>query len=274
MSRMDLIELAALDALGLLDEIESDLFDRSFHHASATVQDEVREIQARVVEQISHVCSEEPPASLRERVLQAVAEAVELDSPAPLASIRRAGDRTASAYDHAGESDDARRVRRLQLAGHFWRAACFILLGVVVSVVFMLVNAQNANNQLAYYALNSNLHDQLERHIGPTFRAYLRDGTAERIVLSSTNEDCDGWANLWIAEGTTEAMLITEGLPELDEGQTYQLRVRDVAGRVRVIANVAAGELIRGSRITVDSSTLVAVATWELAGPNGVVLSS
>ncbi len=48
MTREELIELAALDALGLLDEYESALFTRSFHHAPAAVQKEIKDLQAAV----------------------------------------------------------------------------------------------------------------------------------------------------------------------------------------------------------------------------------
>ncbi len=46
MSREELLELAALDALGLLDEYEAALYTRSFHHAPAAVQDEIKDLQA------------------------------------------------------------------------------------------------------------------------------------------------------------------------------------------------------------------------------------
>ena len=37
MTHEELLELAALDALGLLDEYESALFTRSYHHAAVAV---------------------------------------------------------------------------------------------------------------------------------------------------------------------------------------------------------------------------------------------
>ena len=42
MTREELLELAALDAFGLLDDYEAALFTRSFHHAPVAVQDEIR----------------------------------------------------------------------------------------------------------------------------------------------------------------------------------------------------------------------------------------
>ncbi len=48
MTRQELLELAALDALGLLDRYEAALYTRSFHHASAPVQDEIVRLQAEI----------------------------------------------------------------------------------------------------------------------------------------------------------------------------------------------------------------------------------
>ena len=48
MPREELLELASLDALGLLDEFDSAHFTRSFHAAPASVQDEIRRLQASI----------------------------------------------------------------------------------------------------------------------------------------------------------------------------------------------------------------------------------
>ena len=75
MTRQELLELAALDALGLLDRYEAALYTRSFHYASAPVQDEIVRLQAEIVSDESLLPEEEPDDSLRERVLRKVAEA-------------------------------------------------------------------------------------------------------------------------------------------------------------------------------------------------------
>ena len=48
MTQRELLELAALDALGLLDEFEAAYYTRSFHDAPATVQDEIKRLQAEL----------------------------------------------------------------------------------------------------------------------------------------------------------------------------------------------------------------------------------
>ncbi|MCP4007434.1 MAG: hypothetical protein GY725_24900 [bacterium] len=91
MAREDLLELAPLDALGMLDDYESALFTRSFHHAPAAVQDEIKELQAKVASNPVLLPKIEPPARLRERVLMRVDRAIEEGGAElrPLATIGR-----------------------------------------------------------------------------------------------------------------------------------------------------------------------------------------
>ena len=56
-----LIELAVLDAHGLLEPIESDLFDRSFHDAPASIQDEIIQMQRDFALDESLLPSDTPP---------------------------------------------------------------------------------------------------------------------------------------------------------------------------------------------------------------------
>jgi hypothetical protein len=96
MTQRELLELAALDALGLLDDFEAAIYTRSYHDAPATVQDEIRRLQAEIATDQRLLPGDEPDPGLRERVLKTVAQAIERDESrlAPLATIgrRRAAD--------------------------------------------------------------------------------------------------------------------------------------------------------------------------------------
>lgn len=89
MSRDELLELAPLDALGLLDDFEAALFDRSFHHAPAAVQAEVSALQAEVAAMVGSLVREEPAAVLRSKVLVRIGAEVEeiAEQLKPLAHI-------------------------------------------------------------------------------------------------------------------------------------------------------------------------------------------
>jgi|GEM_PF-635003 len=72
MTTTDLIELAALDALALLDEPERVAFERALASATPGVQAHVRREQARLAHLEMLLPAVEPPADLRDRVIHAV----------------------------------------------------------------------------------------------------------------------------------------------------------------------------------------------------------
>ena len=80
MTREELLELAALDAFGLLDDYEAALFTRSFHHAPVAVQDEIKELQASFASDPVFVPDVQPATDLRHRVLDRVSKAIETES--------------------------------------------------------------------------------------------------------------------------------------------------------------------------------------------------
>src|SRR5262245_38253520 len=80
MTREELLESAALDAFGLLDEYETALFTRSFHHAPAAAQDEIIAMQADLVSDERLLPQRNTEQALGGRGLDAVALAIEQDS--------------------------------------------------------------------------------------------------------------------------------------------------------------------------------------------------
>lgn len=76
MTLKDLLEHAHLDALGLLDERDKAAFEAALATAPAGVRAQVRSEQARWATMETLLPDAEPPAELRERVLDAVHEAI------------------------------------------------------------------------------------------------------------------------------------------------------------------------------------------------------
>ena len=93
MNTLDLIELAVLDALGMLEPAEADAFDTAFRAAAPSVQQRVRTEQARLANLERLLPDVSPDPAVRDLVLtavreamlaQAVAEAAESDEDGPL----------------------------------------------------------------------------------------------------------------------------------------------------------------------------------------------
>ena len=90
-SRDELRELATLEVIGCLDEVESARLERLFEAARPSVQSEVRALQAQIAVEPSLRSAEAVPEDLRLRVLARLATAIEEAerAQAPLASIGR-----------------------------------------------------------------------------------------------------------------------------------------------------------------------------------------
>src|SRR5262249_53868009 len=76
MKTQELLELAALDALGLLDENERETFDRAFRAAPPALQAQIRREQTRIAGDDWLLPKVQRPIGLRARVLAAWREAV------------------------------------------------------------------------------------------------------------------------------------------------------------------------------------------------------
>jgi hypothetical protein len=266
MTRRELLDLAALDALGLLDEYEAALYTRSFHLAPAAVQDEVIELQARVATELAQFSDEEPNPSLRSRVLDYVSRTIERESTAfaPLATIGRP-------QRHRGASADvAGRIGAAAGAMMFWRVAVFVLCAVTVVLGYTLTRAWHAHHEIAKAALSDTTRAQIEQHIGPTAKRYLFDASARHVVLKPLQADAAGRVAIYTDEALQRGLLITEGLDDVP----YELRVSDERGELHVVAVIDGGRALDGTRIELAKLRLTDGARWELSGPTGVVFAS
>lgn len=265
MTREDLIQNAALDAFGLLDEYEASLFSRSFHHAAVAVQDEILRLQAEVSMDPALMADEQPDDLLRDRVLAAVARAVEREATrlAPLATI--------GGRKPANESQTPTRMR-LPASGLFWRAAVFALAASVVVMAYLLTQANQQGHLISRLALDNNTAAQLERLIGPTFKDFFFDQQARRVVLQpvSRNSTCRG--ALYVKDLTKDAILVFEGLPRGAEGSAYSLLAVDEGGRSHVLATFSGSEDLAGQQFTVEPLSVAAVVRWEIRDAEGVVV--
>ncbi len=268
----ELRELAALDAFGLLDEYETALFTRSYHHAPAALQNEIMALQAALVSDDSILPDVTPRAELRAIVLQAVSRAIEASDVqlAPLATIGRS--RPAPAAASASSS-------RWFFAGpgQLWRAAAFVLIGAVVVLAYFWNEVYRQNNMFTMWALDNDtdkLIEALGDDLGPNFEQYLRDGRSERITLAAIDQTVpadDDWANLWLLADDDQALLIVNGLPMGDT--EYTLTVRDSAGRTETVKQFRHDRHRVTHRISV-SAFARAGSTWEISGPTGVLMRS
>lgn len=206
-SRDELLELAPLEALGLLDTYEEHQFDQGFASAPPSVQDEVRDLQAAVAAEFGSACQDAPDRALRYRVLAALSDAVESDDEAlaPIAAIgnhsefQRRLERLASQRTSPEGSEtvaDAVRRDRAARSSLLWRAAALTLgCGLLVTLYFTN-RLSETTRDLAHLALSNQnriqLQDGLRSQVGPTYVTYLDSTSAVVYSMGGTPEDGAG----------------------------------------------------------------------------------
>jgi hypothetical protein len=264
MTGRELLELAALDALGLLDEFEAAIYTRSYHDAPAAVQDEIKRLQAEVAADTTLFPGEEPDASLRERVLRAVAEAIEREESrlAPLATIGRR------------RMSDLRRDSRFAIwaSGHFWRAACFVLAGVAVVFALFWVQAASYVNALSEIAYIGHTEEVLEELIGPTVKDFLFDPETAYIVLEPSQGGSEAKGLVCLNELTGDAFLVTDGLAQKGSG-AYTLTLNEGGGPKELHSFGSTGG-VQGFALGTLRVTALATARWEVLDAAGAVILS
>ncbi len=265
LTRQDLLELASLDALGLLDEFDSAHYTRAFLDAPAAVQDEIKQRQAELAADRTLLPEEGPTPSLRQRVLDGVAEAVEQkdDELAPLAQI---GQRY-----RAMVASGAEPFR--QTSTPFWRAAVFVLAAAVVVLAYFTTDAYRQGNLIAVAALTGNTAEQLEKMIGPTFKDFLLDGNAELIAFEASERGTTFKAVLLVND-SNEVFLVTDGLPP-NIGAEYTLRMRYDGGTTdTIIRTFESNGTLTGARFALEgiNANALASATWLITNGTGKVI--
>jgi hypothetical protein len=249
--REELIEQAALEALGLLDERETEVFERAFEDAPENIQEQIRRIQAETVTDVAMLSGEEPPAGLRGKVLAAVVDAVEDEARElqPIASIgvraRRPG--RAASTEVAVAVRDEREVLRLRAAQRHllvWRAASIALAASLLTTMFWSGMYRLERYSIQQVADNGATLRQLEEQFGIKFAAEMRNSSFVRPVQAKM---ANASGTLMLQESSATGFLMVFGLTH---NQAYTVRVLDAAtGSVAFTGKIIGGDGITVARI-------------------------
>ncbi|MEQ8317702.1 MAG: hypothetical protein RIE77_02580 [Phycisphaerales bacterium] len=154
MNTIDLIELAVLDALGMLDDAESKAFDAAFKAAPPATQERVLSEQARLANLQGLLPDVEPAADMRDRVVTAVREAMLADA------IAKASE--------AEDVDGPLSIRRSRGVSRVWRISA--IASAAAAVAF---GVAFGHSTLRYEDLNKRIVNNLV--LQGDIRAYEAD---------------------------------------------------------------------------------------------------
>ena len=248
--REELIEQASLDALGLLDAFEAAHYAKSFHAAPASVQEEIRQLQAEIATDAHLLSDEEPPAGLRGRVMGAVMDSIENEARElqPIATIgsrtRRAAAAGATATDIAGVVKDERmhlQYRSMQRSVAVWRAASVALAASLLGSFLWLNVITHDAMSIAQLAQGQATQAQLIEMLGSDYAAFSTDKTM-RIRSLPAQAGETGAAIMYCDPKTGDGYLVCFGLTQVG---TYTIRSIADDG-----TSVTLGQVIGGARVT------------------------
>lgn len=194
----ELLELASLDVLGLLDDSERESFEQSFRAASPEVQAAVRREQLRLAKDDDLLPKVDTPPGLRARVMSAISEAI--------ASV--SGQDASLAYIGPAPS------RSIMASATLWRAAC---LGFATAAVVMggfVFQMSRVNRQIIDDVASGTVMETL-RPIGPTFQKMLTSPTMFNAHFAPLAKDANDHsrATIYIDRELKQAFLLCSDFP-------------------------------------------------------------
>lgn len=217
MSTHELLELASLDALGLLSEEEREAFDVAFKAAPPALQAQLRAEQARMAGDDSLLPLVAAPVGLRARVLAAVREAVQ-----SVGGGRQVAGRIAP------EIMPGRGVSPI------WRAAAIGCLAASIVFAFTTLQMRGEYEVMHAHLQQGAWQEQWMSEFGTRFEQMLYDPTVMKVNFAATESENGALdAVLLVNPETGEGELLCKNLPKID-GE-YQLVIVDDSGRMETL---------------------------------------
>jgi len=274
--REELIEQASLDALGLLDAFEAAHYAKSFHAAPASVQEEIRQLQAEIATDASLLSDEEPPAGLRGRVMGAVMDSIEHETRElePIATIGSRARRvaatgaTATATDIAGVVRDERmniQYRSMQRSVAVWRAASVALAASLLGSFLWLNVITHDAMSIAQLAQGQATQAQLIEMLGSDYATFSTDKTMRIRSLAALAGE-PGAAILYCDPKNGDGYLVGFGLAQVG---TYTIRSIADDGTTITLGQVIGGSRVTATRLARVDSTRLAHSRIEVVDDTG-----
>lgn len=212
MSPQKLLELALLDASGVLDQDESAEFERCFAKADDDLKAQVRREQARFADVSEILPDVSPRPELRALVLQSVREASGTQRDAAGSII----------LSHAAQDRLAGPHRRRSAAAMGWRISTFAFATAFAAVGVM---AFQLNQQFSEVSENIQRNAQIDTLLDlgqePDFLSALLDAAYERAPLQFG--DAAGQASVFFSADEGKGYLALRGLEAAEPGSRYVL---------------------------------------------------
>lgn len=246
MSTRELLELALLDAFGVLDEGECADFESALAASSTSVRAQVRSEQDRIMRtELAELAQGEPDESLRDRVLEAVRQA-RLEQTR---QHRGARPLSLHAVEQDAQAFPMRRHRKFS-ALVVWRAAALAFAAATVVFGWSTFQMRAQYETLAQAQSDDALFESLAAEFGREFVVdALVDPDTQRHFLRQvvdTDHGVKAEAAVWMNPDWKAARFFAISLPPTAPGTQYRLAVLDEDGNAvqDVLRFEFAGQLV------------------------------
>jgi len=256
MSTRELLEAAALDAVGLLDEGEAAAFDAAFRRADPDIRDTIIEEQARLAVSDAFFADVDAPDHLRERVLAAVYDAIAArragrgsDTPATATTAVAEAPKPAAVRHAAGHRLPVMaRPRRVHAA---WRAAT-----IGLSVAVVALGAVQFQLQGDYRAFRSEAG--VARLIEAIGVEHIRDtlldpSTLRSAFVADASSAAEAQAAVWMHPEWDVARLYCYRLPQSPAATYRVVELDDAGNEVRTLQTFRSAGLLDDVSVPLDA---------------------
>ncbi|MBX3356233.1 MAG: hypothetical protein KF724_11125 [Phycisphaeraceae bacterium] len=277
-SREELLDLAWLEAIGVLDEVDCDRMNRLFHAASTALQNEVRAVQASVVAELARHEEEEPAVNLRGTAITRVRDAMTAEQAAlaPIASIgpRRGGaspdpDQAIEIVRLRAECESTRSdVSRWSRAAVIWRAASIVVGALLLVSLYYNLASNYYAVRIGQLALDANARDALIRELGPGYRDFVDAATMVR-GLAATQRGFSGAATVYVNSRSNQSLVVVFGLRE---EARYTVRLVSDDGRAVNVGTIVPSGPVALLRVDGVDGMQLAFSRWEIVDSAGEVV--
>lgn len=279
MSREELIELAGLDALGLLDPDELETFEAGFRRAPASLRKELRDVQSQVVALGELLAESEPAPELRERTLAQLDEYIE-QVPAPTLKGRVLGQverfieedlHGSLQYPISGVAPFPERGDWIErfAAGRvspLWRIAALVLLTATIALGWFGVDAYSNAMRIA----DSMSHNRTEEILRFWFKQLPEDywfNPESRLTpFEVTQSDFKGRAMLSVINSQDRGFLAAINMPASEDPYRLMMGFDDPT-HARTVAEFYSKDGTCSVPISLGSMD-VSGAKWWVMGPS------
>lgn len=235
MKTYELLEFAALDAHGLLDDQEREAFERAFGSASPSLQAQVRREQARLAQSDVGLPPVEPPVGMKSRVMAAVRDAVGIGT-----SRADSREQVFVGVEQIGVGEMGVGINQqpaLRLTpdilpsrgvSHWWRAGAVGAMAAAMVFAFAMLQVRAESEAIAQRMQSNEISQHFLDEFGSRFEQSLFNENTRFVAFSPTAEEFAGRAVVMLDPVRKTGQILVKDLPAT--GGEYSLVVVDADG--------------------------------------------